>query len=323
MKYKQKTTRGIHSIIAILFFCISLFFPKDSFAVVTTLFHEQFTHPLGKSWQVVWNQQWGDTSLPCMNGSLPATWEQHAGKLGIVIDSPPCVIDFAPSALNLQKVGRYTVHFSVEMNETTWMNRSVAVLWQDPQNWYDIMLFADTIYVQKYINGQYSTLAGPIHYPFQPNQTYSFSVEVTQGESIKVAVNKQKVLVALDKPPFFTPLKKKTVALRGNVGAVSRITSWFDNIKITADLKASELITLNVPLFKQTDPRWRELEYDSAKKWSDAPTIGRWGCAMSSMAMILQYHGISKLPDGKAINPETLNQWLKDQPDGYISGGVN
>jgi hypothetical protein len=323
MKYKQKTTRGVCCIIAVLLFGVSLFFPKDSFAVVTTLFQEDFTYSLRNSWKVVWNQQWGDVGLPCLNGSLPATWQQHAGKLGIVIDSPPCVIDLAPSALNLQKVGQYTVHFSVDMNDTTWMNRSVAVLWQDPQNWYDIMVFADTIYVQKYINGQYSTLAGPINYPFQTNQTYSFSVEVIQGQSIEVGINSQTVLVALDKPPFLTPLQKKTVAFRGSTGAISRSSLWFDNFKITADLEPSELISLNVPLFKQTDPRWREQEYDSAKKWSDAPTIGRWGCAMTSMAMILQYHGISQLPDGKVITPETLNQWLKDQPDGYISGGIN
>ena len=326
MKSTQKTTRGIHSILAALLFCLSLFFPKDSFAAVTTLFQEEFTHPLGKSWQVVWNQQWEDKSQPCMNAGVPAIWEQRAGKLGISIDGPPCVIDIAPTALNLQGVDKYTVHFTVNLNDSTWMNRAVAVLWQDPLNSYDVLIFSNLLYVQKYVDGQYSILAGPVQYPFQVNQTYNFAVKVIQGKSVRVEVNNQPIVVALDKPPFFTPNQKKTIALRGTIGIVNHFYQtypWFDNLKVTADLQPSEVTTLNVPLFKQTDTRWRELEYDSAKKWSETPTIGRWGCAMSSMAMILQYHGITKLPDGKAINPETLNQWLKEQPDGYISGGVN
>lgn len=82
---------------------------------------------------------------------------------------------------------------------------------------------------------------------------------------------------------------------------------------------------LNVPLLKQTDPNWGSQIYNSANLWSSAnPGIDRWGCALTSAAMVFQYHGITKLPDGEMLDPGTLNTWLKSQNDGYVgSGWVN
>ncbi len=79
---------------------------------------------------------------------------------------------------------------------------------------------------------------------------------------------------------------------------------------------------LPVPLLKQTSEPWQGQEYDTAHLWNPAsPTINRWGCAMTSAAMVFQYHGIKKLPDGTMLNPGTLNTWLKNQPDGYVGQG--
>ena len=38
--------------------------------------------------------------------------------------------------------------------------------------------------------------------------------------------------------------------------------------------------------------------------------------------MVFKYHGINELPDGTFLNPGTLNNWLKSQPDGYIRNGL-
>lgn len=76
--------------------------------------------------------------------------------------------------------------------------------------------------------------------------------------------------------------------------------------------------TLNVPLLKQTDPAWGSQTYDSSSN-----NISKWGCALTSAAMIFQYHGITKLPDGTILNPGTLNTWLKNRPKGYMGSGVN
>ena len=80
---------------------------------------------------------------------------------------------------------------------------------------------------------------------------------------------------------------------------------------------------LNVPLLKQTTNPWQSQVYDSANKWNpSAPTINTWGCALTSAAMVFNYYGINKLPDGTTLDPGTLNTWLKNQKDGYIGQGL-
>jgi len=80
---------------------------------------------------------------------------------------------------------------------------------------------------------------------------------------------------------------------------------------------------LSVPSLKQTDPLWANDIYDSADLWAAAaPTMGRWGCAVTSAAMVLQYHNISNLPDGTPITPGTLNSYLASIPDGYHKNGL-
>jgi hypothetical protein len=73
--------------------------------------------------------------------------------------------------------------------------------------------------------------------------------------------------------------------------------------------------SLNVLDLKQYDSRWKSLIYDNAINWSSTPTIERWGCALTSASMVLNYYGFNALPD-------KLNTWLKNQPDGYLSNGL-
>lgn len=86
-------------------------------------------------------------------------------------------------------------------------------------------------------------------------------------------------------------------------------------------LNSSEL-DLNVPYFSQNDLPWGPTEYDSASGKLSDPTIDRWGCVVTSVAMILKYHKIDQLLDGTLIDPGSLNQWLK-QNRGYITGYKN
>jgi hypothetical protein len=112
------------------------------------------------------------------------------------------------------------------------------------------------------------------------------------------------------------------ISLKASAGAIYPTQVRFDNVQVFAVApERDELLTTTV--FKQHDDRWADDVYDSGQDWSDNPTIQRWGCAMSSLAMILNYHDLTQLPDGTTLNPASLNQWLKDQSDGYIRGGVN
>lgn len=82
---------------------------------------------------------------------------------------------------------------------------------------------------------------------------------------------------------------------------------------------------LKVPLFKQgvfpyTDasPAWEGEEFDhaGAGQFACGRTMAQCGCATSSIAMVFNYHGITKLPDGTNLNPGTLNTWMKNN-NGY------
>ena len=81
---------------------------------------------------------------------------------------------------------------------------------------------------------------------------------------------------------------------------------------------------LNIPYFSQKDPAWGSHEYDFATDWANQNEIGidRWGCALTSASMVLAYHDINKTPDSQDQNPDTLNNWLISQPDGYIGRGL-
>ena len=80
---------------------------------------------------------------------------------------------------------------------------------------------------------------------------------------------------------------------------------------------------LDVPLLKQTNAAWKSRIYDSANLWSPRdPSINAWGCALTSAAMVFNYHGLKKLPSGIALTPSTLNDWLKTQKDGYVGNGL-
>lgn len=69
-------------------------------------------------------------------------------------------------------------------------------------------------------------------------------------------------------------------------------------------------IVLNVPNLKQYSLPWKNKLYAFTQK-----TIHEFGCALTSAAMVLQYHGHN-------INPDKLNDWLKNEPDGYIRNGL-
>jgi hypothetical protein len=80
---------------------------------------------------------------------------------------------------------------------------------------------------------------------------------------------------------------------------------------------------LNVLPIKQGNQPWGDLEYDTAHNWATraAITIRRWGCALTSAVMVLNYHGVKKMPDGVDLDPATLNSWLLAEKNGFVNGG--
>jgi len=76
------------------------------------------------------------------------------------------------------------------------------------------------------------------------------------------------------------------------------------------------------PFLSQMDSRWVGTEYDSASEWAplNQRGIGRWGCALTSVAMVLQKYKV-KMPDGTEALPDKLNTWLLGN-NGYIGPGL-
>ena len=67
---------------------------------------------------------------------------------------------------------------------------------------------------------------------------------------------------------------------------------------------------MGVPNLKQYTGGWENNIYDHTVK-----TIKDWGCALTSAVMVLRYHGHD-------VWPNTLNDWLNSQKDGYIRNGL-
>lgn len=76
------------------------------------------------------------------------------------------------------------------------------------------------------------------------------------------------------------------------------------------------------PHLSQKSEPWGDDEYDNAGQWAGVAGSGidRWGCALTSAAMILQKYGVKDL-DSNEMKPDWLNEWLKAEPDGYIGPG--
>lgn len=79
---------------------------------------------------------------------------------------------------------------------------------------------------------------------------------------------------------------------------------------------------LNVPYFSQNVDPWGQSEYDHTNALGLTgylTTINTWGCAVSSVAMVLRYHNMNEFADGTPIDPGSVNTWLKNN-NGYFYG---
>ncbi len=79
-----------------------------------------------------------------------------------------------------------------------------------------------------------------------------------------------------------------------------------------------QLINTSVPLFLQTNPIWANNIYGNNGGATD--TIKRWGCWMTSAAMIINFWGQKSSPPFQT-NPGNLNTWLRNNK-GYDGGLV-
>lgn len=216
--------------------------------------------------------------------------------------------------------------------------------------WYEIHSNASGIHLYKQGMSTVDDPNLPHHFPIsnnkilQNNKVYTWIVRLVSN-NIKVYLKEStdsNYNLIFDVTDNNNPFMNGKIGLRIGTGSAVPTEVYFDNITIT-DLSPQPTPTptpqptatptptptplpyLDVKHFSQNDALWESEEYDSASEWNPDgdQTINSWGCAMTSAAMILDYHGFDKSPDGEDTSPSTLNAYLKAN-DGYNKdGGVN
>ncbi len=208
----------------------------------------------------------------------------------------------------------YQVDFDIRPMQGT--DKNVLFAYESPSDWYEFHLYGSGNEVIKVRNGQVVWQQRADLNNLTAGIWHHLTLRLAEGQ-IVIFHNDREIFNFLD--PLYEGSYYKP-GFRVTTGAAAPTEVHFDNFE--AKFITDPEIDLPVPLLKQTDPLWGHHEYDTASAWANDITIAAWGCALTSAAMILQYHGFVEMPDGSLLNPGSLNQWLKSQPDGYIGGGL-
>ncbi len=82
---------------------------------------------------------------------------------------------------------------------------------------------------------------------------------------------------------------------------------------------------LDIPLVKQTNQLWANELYGNADKQplNCGKTIADCGCVITSLSMLLSFHGVTKSPDGKQTSPLVLNEYFNKNTQCVSSGCVS
>src|SRR3989339_247547 len=150
--------------------------------------------------------------------------------------------------------------------------------------------------------------------------------------NIKVFVNNKQTPTIDWTDDSLNPYLSGNLALIITTGGDCTSEVWFDNVVVTAIDEATPTptptptatptptpsptptqnpyVSLNVTDLKQYSGGWEDDNYDNT-----SGTIKQFGCALTSTSMVLKYRGHN-------IYPNTLNNWLKSQSDGYLGNGL-
>jgi len=187
---------------------------------------------------------------------------------------------------------------------------------QDTENYYQAHFNGGAVWVSRFIDGEEMLSVGK-NFITSLGQTYEIQLKQV-GNRLTLVIDDQ-AIVAFDDLTH-NEQSEGLVGFKLSPGAVIPVETKYEHI-MAYD---AAVTLLPVSLLQQNDEQWGEIEYDTASQWSDweAPTISRWGCALTSLTMIMRYHGLTTMPDGQPVDPATVNQWLLDEEDGYVGQGL-
>ncbi len=277
-----------------LFFLVLFFCSTTSIVFAQKTFSEDFSTNLNQ-WELV-NGSWSYWQIN--NQALHATITQSR-KLSTIV----------PKNEFWQDMEEYTVDFIFKAFDNT--DKNFVLGMRDANNFYDFHFYNNQLIIEDIRNGN-SLHNVQIPFVLELNRNYAIHLLYVKGK-IELLIDGQKVFQT---DQFWSPpVYGGKFGLKIATGSVSYSRAYFDQVVV------QELDSKNI-IFKQTDDKWASEIYDHADLWSTTPTMSRWACALSSVAMLLRTYGYYFLANGEELTPASLNQWLLEQADGYIANGL-
>lgn len=285
----------------IIFICIlTLFFSVSSREIFASeiLFEDDFSDGFEK-WQFVRDQG--------------QHWTVNEGMANAYVNSKFSITEAVPKD-QFWSDSWTNLEYSLDILPLAGVDRNVSFSFKNLSTWCEIHFVGNSYYLAQITDGnlvEYFSGAASL-----PSNHISHVLIRKNQDTISIFIDDN--LVGEHKSELFNEAVGK-IGIKAGTGAVSPTNVRFDNILVRS---LDEPQGLDVPDIKQTDPTWADDQYDTAANWSQNPTINRWGCALTSLSMIFNFHKIDKMPDGTSTTPDHLNTWLKSQPDGYIGQGL-
>lgn len=217
---------------------------------------------------------------------------------------------------------------------------------------YALHMSSGFVHLQKFIQNTPGDSSSNIEEP-QKNNTEGISTNSITHLKIRLVDTNIKVFINDEQTPAIdwtdnssNPILSGNLALIITTGGDCNSEIWFDNVTVieitsptptptatptptptptpsptptptptpspspTPTPTQNSYVSLNVTDLKQYSGGWENDNYDNT-----TGTIKQFGCALTSASMVLKYRGHN-------INPNTLNDWLKSQSDGYLTNGL-
>ncbi|HEX7017728.1 MAG TPA: C39 family peptidase, partial [Patescibacteria group bacterium] len=211
------------------------------------------------------------------------------------------------------------IEYEFDFTPLQGVDRNISFGVIDNSNWYEFHFLENSYELVRVENG---SVPFRVNHPFrlENGKTYKMNIRLKDG-NIQLLINDQLIIDQDDWSYNDGSIGK--IGIKAGTGAIAPTRLRYDNIIVRSlDAPTQDGKQLEYTHFKQSDPVWKNDIYDTATEWSQVPTMNRWGCAVTSLAMIMHYHGLTTMPDGSPVTPAALNNWLTTQADGYVKDGL-
>ncbi|KUK79072.1 MAG: hypothetical protein XD95_0630 [Microgenomates bacterium 39_7] len=222
-------------------------------------------------------------------------------------------------------------NYRFEFKLQAFSQADINLVWgfQDINNWYELHFYGDLAHLVRLKNNEVVFHRTQL-YSLPRNVEHQVSIHFNKG-SIRVWVGNYLVIDHQDPTYESNPGK---VSFKATTGAAYPTRVQFDQVRVY-NFDSFDSPYLNVSSYKQYQQPWRDNEYDHALDWMrwgnwrdlnpgqppKQTTMYHWGCAVTSLAMVMNYHQLNLLPSGDKLDPGSLNKWLRAEADGYLGEG--